>query len=247
LGTGAPLPSWKDLQTDFLQYAVEHADLCAVWRWMYEDPEESAEPQAPQGHWTLEGGFPGSQHIFRVIAGRAASRLSNPSDAEPWRLWLDRMRAESYTRDLAPRRVSMQHIRNLGALGQIGRPLPPGFKNQHIEQVFRASADYCFARSLAEETGESCATGLDGSMDRFADRGTEIIVPRSGPAGPETDTSRAPDQSDSDRGKTRSAWVDAKRACLPRHSTATFQKSRSDYSTTKSSLLQVVTARSQTS
>lgn len=161
MGTEASLPTWKDLQTDFLQYAVEHADLRAVWRWMYEDPDESAEPPAPKGQWALEGGSPGSQHLFRVIAGRAATRLSNPSDAEPWRLWLDRMRTEGYARDLPPRRVSMQHIRNLAALGQIGRPLPPGFKNQQIEQVFRASADFCFARSLTEVNTASPSPAAD--------------------------------------------------------------------------------------
>jgi len=144
------LPSWKELRADFLEHADEHANLRAVWRWTYENPDGSTELPVPQGQWVLEGGSPGSPHLFRAIAGRTINRLPKPSDTEPWRLWLDRMRAEGYARDVPPRRVSMQHIRNLEALGQIGRPLPPGFKNQHIEQVFRASAEFCFVNSLAE-------------------------------------------------------------------------------------------------
>ena len=34
-GTAAIQASWKDLQEEFLQYAAEHAELSAVWRWMY--------------------------------------------------------------------------------------------------------------------------------------------------------------------------------------------------------------------
>jgi hypothetical protein len=126
-GNAALQPSWNDLQAEFLQYAAEHAELAAVWRWiypegtfpmavaialswgpdadpydvlrqMYEDPNVSARPPAPKGQWTLEGGSPLSQDLFRVIAGRAASRLPNPSDAEPWRLWLDGLRAEATRR-----------------------------------------------------------------------------------------------------------------------------------------------------
>jgi hypothetical protein len=106
-GTAAIQPSWKDLQEEFLQYAAEHAELSAVWRWMYTEhtiatavgiavsqgpdvdpndvlrrmyhhPDVSARPPAPKGQWTLEGGSPSSPDLFRVIAGRAASRLLNP-------------------------------------------------------------------------------------------------------------------------------------------------------------------------
>jgi hypothetical protein len=103
------LPSWLDLQTEFLKYAAEHAKLAAVWRWiyhesailaavaiassrpdadpndvlrqMYREPDVSARPPAPKGQWTFEGGSPLSQDLFRVIAGRAADRLPNRSDA----------------------------------------------------------------------------------------------------------------------------------------------------------------------
>jgi hypothetical protein len=181
------LASWKDLQAEFLQYAAEHANLRAVWRWIYEDPVESVEPPDPKGRWTLEGGSSGSQHLFRVIAGRAATRLSNPSDAEPWRLWLDRLRAEGYTRELPPDRVPTQHIRNLGGSGKILVPVPPGFEDQQIEHVFKASADFCFAHPLAEVTppltqpthetgGESGVSGADGPISRSTHEGTEIAV-----------------------------------------------------------------------
>jgi hypothetical protein len=162
-------PSWKDLQAEFLQYAAGHAELAAVWSWsypaatiaaavaaalaqgpdanpyevlrqMYEDPNVSARPPAPKGQWTLEGGSPLSQNLFRVIAGRAASRLPNPSDAEPWRLWLDGMGAEGYGPAMPARSKS----------GQILRPYPQGFADRHIEHVFNASADFCFVRSRAE-------------------------------------------------------------------------------------------------
>jgi hypothetical protein len=168
-GTAAIQPSWKDLQEEFLQYAAEHAELSAVWRWMYTEhtiatavgiavsqgpdvdpndvlrrmyhhPDVSARPPAPKGQWTLEGGSPSSPDLFRVIAGRAASRLLNPSDAEPWRLWLDGMRAEGYAPEMPARSKS----------GQILGRYSLGSEDRHIEHVFNASADFCFVRSRVE-------------------------------------------------------------------------------------------------
>ena len=162
-------PSWQSLQSEFLQYAAEHAELAAVWRWvypegaiikavaiassrgrdadpnevlrqLYRDPDGSARPPAPRGLWALERGSPLSQDLFRVIAGRGASRLPNLSEVEPWRLWLDGMRAEGYAPEMPARSKS----------GQILGPYPQGFEDRHIEHVFKASADFCYVRSLAE-------------------------------------------------------------------------------------------------
>jgi hypothetical protein len=36
-GNAAIQPSWNDLQAEFLQYAAEHAELAAVWRWIYSE------------------------------------------------------------------------------------------------------------------------------------------------------------------------------------------------------------------
>ena len=111
-----------------------------VLRRMYHHPDVSARPPAPKGQWTLEGGSPSSPDLFRVIAGRAASRLLNPSDAEPWRLWLDGMRAEGYAPEMPARSKS----------GQILGRYSLGFEDRHIEHVFNASADFCFVRSRVE-------------------------------------------------------------------------------------------------
>ena len=184
-GTAASQPSWKDLQSEFLQYAAEHAELSAVWRWMYTEhtiatavsiavsqgpdvdpndvlrrmyrhPDVSARPPAPKGQWTLEGGSPLSQDLFRVIAGRASSRLPNPSDAEPWRLWLDGLRAEGYAPELPARSKS----------GQILGRYPQGFEDRHIEHVFGTSADFCFVRSRAEAaTPNPVASGTPEAGD----------------------------------------------------------------------------------
>ena len=123
--------SWTDLQAEFMRYAAEHSDLSAVWRWMYpaavmheaiatavsvgpdfapyealrqmyQRPDLSARPPAPKGQWTLEGGSPLSQDLFRVIAGngRPAAKFPDLSGEEPWRLWLDSMRAEGYATEI---------------------------------------------------------------------------------------------------------------------------------------------------
>ena len=169
--------SWRDHQAEFLRYAGEHSELAAVWRWtyltatlatavalavaegeeveppdilrrMYQSPDESVRPPAPTGQWRLEGGSPTAQDLFRVISGRAAGRLPNPSNAEPWRLWLDSMRAEGYARVMPA----------LGKSGQVLGSYPQGFEDRHIEHVFNASADFCLVRSLAEQPPDAAAT-----------------------------------------------------------------------------------------
>jgi len=145
------LPSWKDLQAAFLQYAVEHSDLRAEWTWLYTHADRSAQ-QPPHGQWTFRGGSPGSQHIFKEIARRAAGRLPNdPPGAEPWRLWLDLMRTESYAVKVLPRRPSTHRFR-IGVESSGYLPFPPGFENQQIENVFKSSADFCHVRSLGERS-----------------------------------------------------------------------------------------------
>ena len=145
IGTITDLPSWKELQAEFLQYAVEHADLQAVWTWVYTQTDRSAQ-RPPQGQWIFRGGLPASQHLFKEVARRAAGRLPNPSGAEPWRLWLDLMRTEGYARKVPPRRVSWRQFK---AAASENPPFPPGFEIQHIENVFKSSADFCLVRSLA--------------------------------------------------------------------------------------------------
>lgn len=142
--------SWENLRSEFLQHATEHADLRAVWQWAFEDTDESVVQSIPKGQWLLKDGTPASQHLFRVVAGAAARHLTEHTDSEPWRLWLDRMLAEGYARDLPTRRATMQQIRNWGAAGLLGPPLPPGFKSQHIENVFKCSADFCQVMLLSE-------------------------------------------------------------------------------------------------
>lgn len=168
VGTATTQASWTDLQAEFMRYAAEHSDLSAVWRWMYpalvmqdavatalsigpdftpyealrrmyrrSDP--STRPPAPKSQWTLEGGSPLSQDLFRVVAGRAAGKFPNPSGTEGWRLWLDVLRAEGYATEIP-------------AVGASGEPLgkyPQGFENRHIERLFQSSADFCLVRSLA--------------------------------------------------------------------------------------------------
>ena len=48
------LPSWKDLQTHFLQYATEHAGLRAIWAWKYTRDDHSL-LGPPEGYWVLDG------------------------------------------------------------------------------------------------------------------------------------------------------------------------------------------------
>ncbi|MGA2436011.1 MAG: hypothetical protein ABSG25_12060 [Bryobacteraceae bacterium] len=200
VATAAIQPSWKELQNVFVQYAAEHDEVAAVWRWiytegtiftavalalnagpdvhpsnvlgrMYRNPDVSARPPAPKGQWSLEGGLPASQDLFRVIAGRAAGRLPIPSDAEPWRLWLDRMRAEGYATEMPA----------LGKSGQTLGPYPQGFEDRHIEHVFKASADFCLVRSLAEASGPSPSQAIEGGGGQSALQGGDgSIGPSSG-------------------------------------------------------------------
>ena len=141
------LPSWKDLQKEFLQYATEHAGLVAIWAWKHtRDGHSLLGP--PEGYWDLKGGSPGSQHLFREIARRAVGRLSNPSGPDPWRSWLDQLRAEGYARKIVARKGSPWEFRAAAkASGQ--PPLPPGCESEHIENVFKSSAEFCQVRSLA--------------------------------------------------------------------------------------------------
>jgi len=162
-------PSWDDLQAEFLQYAAEYAELSAVWTWTYpeatvlaaiafavaqgpdvgpwdflrrayRDPDLSSRPPAPKGQWNLEGGSPVARDLFRVIAGRAAGRSPNPSNAEPWRLWLNRLREKGYAPEMPARAMS----------GQIVGPYPDGFEDRRIENIFKVSAEFCRVRSLAD-------------------------------------------------------------------------------------------------
>jgi hypothetical protein len=146
-------PAWKELQTVFLQYRVEHADLCAVWTWVYTYADQSAR-LPPHGQWIFRGGLPGSQHLFKEIARRAASRLPNPSGIELWRLWLDLMRTEGYTRRIVPRTVSWHEFQEAAEASE-NPPLPPGFEDEEIDNIFKSSADFCLVRSLAEASPRS--------------------------------------------------------------------------------------------
>jgi hypothetical protein len=214
IATGAVTnrPSWKDLQAEFLQYAVEHADLRAVWTWVYTHADRSAQ-SPPRGEWIFRGGSPGSQHLFKEVARRVAGWLPNPSGAEPWRLWLDLMRAEGYARKVLPTRVPWRQFK-AAAESSGTPPLPPGFERQQIENVFKSSADFCLARSLAEMRtlsptaaeklgGESGGTGGNGPVVGAAEKGTETGLQPNDP--------ESPDPTDADRGRIRSAWLDDKR------------------------------------
>lgn len=192
-GSMASLPSWNELQSEFLRYADEHSALAAVWRWMYSEatanlacalalaegppsntsnvlrrmyqhPDASERPPAPTVQWTVEGDSPASQDLFRVIAARASVQLPTTPGAEPWRHWLDRMREEGYASEMPARNKSGEDL---------GR-YPTGFEDQHIEHVFKASADFCFARSLAEmaiPNPAAIGTREPGTSDQFAATG----------------------------------------------------------------------------
>jgi hypothetical protein len=164
-------PSWKSLQAEFLQYAVEHADLSAVWMWVYTHADQAA-GQPPQGKWTFRGGSPSSQHLFRAIAGRAAGLLTNSSGAEPWRRWLDLMRKEGYARKIALTRVSGREFKTAAESGEFAQ-LPPGFESEQIENVFKSSADFCYVHSLAGSAPTlrdqtASPTAAEGSVEKLA-------------------------------------------------------------------------------
>ena len=157
------LPSWKDLQTEFLKYAAEHSDLCAVWTWLYTRADQSA-GQPPHGEWSFRGGLPGSQHLFKEIARRTAGLLpDDPSGAEPWKRWLDLMRKEGHGRRLPPRQRSSHQFRTALESGDFVA-LPPEYENQYedqqIENILKSSADFCFVRWLAESGPMVTRTGL---------------------------------------------------------------------------------------
>jgi len=144
------LPSWEDLQTEFLKYAVEHADLHAAWTWLY-TPDDQVANRPPLGDWSFHGGSPSSQHLFKEIARRADHLL--PEDAvgnEPWRRLLNLMLAEGYGRRLRPRQATAHRIRTATIVF-----VPPEFGNQYVDQqienVFKLAADFCHVRSLAEQ------------------------------------------------------------------------------------------------
>ncbi len=123
----ANVPSWIEFRAQFLRYGAEHIGVSAIYEWiypepvmmaamaestaagedprivlreMYQNPDVSARPQPPKGQWRLEGGSSGTQHLFRVLAGRAAGKLANAPDAQPWHSWLDHLRAEGYARKI---------------------------------------------------------------------------------------------------------------------------------------------------
>jgi len=80
--------------------------------------------------------------------------------------------------------------------------------------VYRPTQDLSTAEEPAEADRPSVVLGTTGrSEGRSTGSNTvQVRVPPSGQAGSEADTSGVPDPSDTDRGKRRSAWVDAKRA-----------------------------------
>lgn len=167
--------SWSVLHSEFRQRKVNHPDIFALRRWVYPEtvmkaataasatdgrdplvhlrqmylsPDVSDRPAAPVAAWVLEGGSPGARHLFRVLAGRAAVKLAIPSDTEPWQSWLDHLRAESYGSKMPDRPIRQPP----GELQRAGLtvPYPPGFEDERIDNVFQASADFCYALSLGE-------------------------------------------------------------------------------------------------
>jgi hypothetical protein len=147
------LPSWKDLHTAFLEHSVEHADLSALW--VHERENACSEQRDAKGQWVLDGGLPGSQDQFRVTAGWAARRLPNPSNAEPWRLWLDLLKASGYARPLPRRRSSSWHSAKLRAEAGARSLDEPVFRKLHIPEVFKASATFCSVRSHEQDAWNS--------------------------------------------------------------------------------------------
>jgi hypothetical protein len=75
--------------------------------------------------------------------------LLNVSGTEPWRVWLDHLRLEGYAREVQSRRVSW-HAFKIAAEASEGPPLPAGCESVQIENVFKSSANFCLARSIAE-------------------------------------------------------------------------------------------------
>jgi hypothetical protein len=180
------LPPWRELQNEFLQHAVEHTGLRAVWTWVCTFADRSAR-RSPQGKWIFSGGLPASQQLFRALAGRAAAHLPGLSNNEPWRLWLDALRSEGYARKMRPKIVPWRQFK---LAAEAAPPLPPGHEYEEIESVFKSSADFCLVHSLAEvrhlsspraandTRGDSAQVGADGPRKvSAADAGTEVVVP----------------------------------------------------------------------
>ena len=137
---------------------------------MYTHADRSAQ-RSPQGQWSFSGGLPGSQHLFREIARRAAAHLPGLSNVAPWRLWLDAMRTEGYAGRMPSRIVSWRQFK-AAAESSENPPPPPGFESQHIENAFKSSADFCLVCSKSEagasppsQTTESVGTSSLPSED----------------------------------------------------------------------------------
>jgi hypothetical protein len=169
-------PSWSDLDCEFSKCAAEHPDLAAVWSWKYPSKVicyavarsvmEGSDPQdvlkrvyersdAPEGaaqpvaSWTLQGGSPSAQHLFRVVAGRAARSLFDSNDQDPWLLWLDLLKGEGYSSEIAVQPATLRAGASQGPV--LGR-YPKGYEDRLIAKLFEASAHYCRVRSIAAGT-----------------------------------------------------------------------------------------------
>ena len=176
-----PLLSWNDLSADFQQYAVEHGDLCAVRNRAHRDSDlEQSAVRDPIRQWIFRGGLPASQHLYKEIARRAAGRMGHSDNVEPWLKLLDLMQAEGYARNEQPRRVSW-HRAKAGLESGEYVPVPAGSKNEVIEHVFKASADFCFVRSLAE--GRPAVTSVQNQQSEAIGKELPVQALSVQPAG----------------------------------------------------------------
>jgi hypothetical protein len=181
-----PLPNWNDLQADFLQYALEHGDLCAVWSWASRDSDlDQSAGRDPIRQWLFRGGLPASQHLYKEIASRAAGRLGHSDNLEPWLQLLNLMRAEGYARKEPSRRASWHRAKTRLESGEYV-PVPAGSKNEVIEHVFKASADFCFVRSLAESKPAVTGAGVQNQQSEPIGKRLPVEALPVQPAGVQT-------------------------------------------------------------
>jgi len=170
--------SWLDLRTEFENHASRYADRAE---------RDAAEGWAKTsaGPWTLLGGSPRSERIFKEIAAKAAAKMrrSKGEESEGWQAWLDFMWREGWRRPDSrnsssemrrPHRITAQQVRQMGMVVDI----------QRIESVFQTSADCCqecadretdqnespvAAADSPQPAGESSPGGKDPSPDRAPD------------------------------------------------------------------------------
>jgi hypothetical protein len=142
-----PSPNAEEFMVDPAERPLKRQEAATMNLWEYANADQLTQ-SPPCGKWTLDGGLPSSQHLFREIARKAFGRLHNPSSIESWRLWLDLLRTEGYTRKIVPKIVPWRQFKATAKSSE-NLPLPQRFENEQIEGLFKSSADFCLVRSVS--------------------------------------------------------------------------------------------------